>query len=121
MSSYLIKQIASHPSIQVHREHGDLPGGGRRPPRTADVARNPATGEIKDRRDDVVLHLSSAPGPDKHLFGLARLPSSKGDQHGSVLTGPDLLSGGQRRPSGWALPRDPYHLEAQHAGCLRGG
>jgi thioredoxin reductase (NADPH) len=42
------------------------------------------------------------------------------DLRGFVLTGPDLLVGG-RRPPGWALPRDPYHLECSVPGVFAAG
>jgi thioredoxin reductase (NADPH) len=42
------------------------------------------------------------------------------DQHGFVITGPDLLTGG-RRPPGWPLPRDPYHLESSVPGVFAAG
>jgi thioredoxin reductase (NADPH) len=42
------------------------------------------------------------------------------DMHGFVLTGPELLADG-RRPPGWALPRDPYHLECSVPGVFAAG
>jgi thioredoxin reductase (NADPH) len=42
------------------------------------------------------------------------------DQHGFVVTGPDLLRGGER-PPGWSLPRDPYHLESSVPGVFAAG
>jgi thioredoxin reductase (NADPH) len=42
------------------------------------------------------------------------------DVRGFVLTGPDLLADGQR-PLGWALPRDPYHLESSVPGVFAAG
>jgi thioredoxin reductase (NADPH) len=42
------------------------------------------------------------------------------DDRGFVLTGPDLLADG-RRPQGWALPRDPYHLECSMPGVFAAG
>jgi thioredoxin reductase (NADPH) len=42
------------------------------------------------------------------------------DGRGFVLTGPDLLTEG-RRPSGWTLPRDPYHLESSLPGVFAAG
>jgi thioredoxin reductase (NADPH) len=37
-----------------------------------------------------------------------------------VVTGPDLIADG-KRPSGWNLPRDPYHLEASVPGVFAAG
>jgi thioredoxin reductase (NADPH) len=42
------------------------------------------------------------------------------DQLGFVVTGPDLVIGG-RRPAGWRLDRDPYHLETSAAGVFAAG
>ncbi len=42
------------------------------------------------------------------------------DERGFVLTGPDLVAGGQR-PPGWTLPRDPYHLESSVPGVFVAG
>jgi thioredoxin reductase (NADPH) len=42
------------------------------------------------------------------------------DRNGFVLTGPDLLADG-KRPGGWALPRDPYHLESSVPGVFAAG
>ena len=40
------------------------------------------------------------------------------DERGFVLTGPDLVDG---RPPGWALERDPYHLETSVPGVFVAG
>jgi len=42
------------------------------------------------------------------------------DGHGFVITGPDLISGGNR-PVGWTMPRDPYHLECSVPGVFAAG
>ena len=42
------------------------------------------------------------------------------DDHGFVLTGPDLLTGGQP-PAGWPLDRPPYHLETSVPGIFAAG
>ena len=42
------------------------------------------------------------------------------DDHGFVITGPDLLVDGQR-PQGWPLDRDPYHLETSVPGVFVAG
>ena len=42
------------------------------------------------------------------------------DGRGFIVTGPDLLVDG-RRPPGWTLPRDPYHLESSVAGVFAAG
>ncbi|MFI7608336.1 FAD-dependent oxidoreductase [Micromonospora sp. NPDC049366] len=42
------------------------------------------------------------------------------DARGFIVTGPDLVAGGQR-PSGWSLSRDPYHLETSLPGVFAAG
>nr|WP_040447016.1 NAD(P)/FAD-dependent oxidoreductase [Ktedonobacter racemifer] len=42
------------------------------------------------------------------------------DEKGFILTGPDLLSDGQR-PKGWPLNRDPFYLEKNVPGILAAG
>ncbi len=42
------------------------------------------------------------------------------DERGFVLTGPDLLVGGDR-PPGWREPRDPYYLETSVPGVFAAG
>jgi thioredoxin reductase (NADPH) len=42
------------------------------------------------------------------------------DQHGFVLTGPDLTADG-RPPAGWPLDRAPYHLETSVPGVFAAG
>ncbi|MFG2103358.1 FAD-dependent oxidoreductase [Micromonospora echinaurantiaca] len=42
------------------------------------------------------------------------------DRRGFVVTGPDLVTDG-RRPAGWALSRDPYHLETSLPGVFAAG
>ncbi|RAY13535.1 fused response regulator/thioredoxin-disulfide reductase [Actinomadura craniellae] len=42
------------------------------------------------------------------------------DPRGFVVTGSDLLVEG-RRPAGWSLPRDPYHLESSVPGVFAAG
>lgn len=42
------------------------------------------------------------------------------DERGFVVTGPDLVAGGER-PPGWRLPRDPYHLESSVPGVFAAG
>jgi thioredoxin reductase (NADPH) len=42
------------------------------------------------------------------------------DQRGFVLAGPDLVVDG-RRPAGWDLDRDPYHLETSLPGVFVAG
>jgi thioredoxin reductase (NADPH) len=42
------------------------------------------------------------------------------DDRGFILTGPDLMHGGER-PKGWALERDPFLLETNVPGIFAVG
>jgi thioredoxin reductase (NADPH) len=42
------------------------------------------------------------------------------DDHGFVVTGPDLLVDG-KPPAGWPLERPPYHLESSVPGVFVAG
>ncbi|RKN47962.1 response regulator [Micromonospora endolithica] len=42
------------------------------------------------------------------------------DRRGFLVTGPDLVAGG-RRPPGWSLSREPYHLETSLPGVFAAG
>jgi thioredoxin reductase (NADPH) len=42
------------------------------------------------------------------------------DEHGFILTGPDLLRDGQP-PAGWSEERDPYLLESSVPGIFAAG
>jgi thioredoxin reductase (NADPH) len=42
------------------------------------------------------------------------------DDHGFILTGPDLITNG-KRPPGWHLDRDPYLMESSVPGIFVAG
>jgi thioredoxin reductase (NADPH) len=114
MSHYLIEQVESVPNITVRtctevigaRGDGHLEGL---------TLRDANTGETEDV-------------PAQHLFvfiGAAPLTSwldgvLERDQHGFVLTGPDLSADGEP-PAEWPLDRAPYHLEASVPGVFVAG
>ncbi len=114
MSSYLIKQIASHPSIQVHPNTEICQAEGDDHLERLTL-RDTRTGEIRTAETTWCFIFIGAEPRTAWLDSVIER-----DQHGFVLTGPDLLSGG-RRPSGWALPRDPYHLESSMPGVFAAG
>lgn len=114
MSSYLIEQIARIDSIEVH-PHTEVVGGGGREHLEEVTLRDTRTGET--RRADtswLFVFIGAEPRTDWLDDAVAR------DSRGFVLTGPDLTRGG-RRPAGWALPRDPYHLESSMPGVFAAG
>jgi thioredoxin reductase (NADPH) len=42
------------------------------------------------------------------------------DEEGYLVTGPDLLNGGER-PQNWTLDRDPFYLETNVPGVFAAG
>jgi thioredoxin reductase (NADPH) len=114
MSHYLIEQVENVPNITVRtcttvvgaRGDGHLEGL---------TLRDANTGETEDV-------------PAQHLFvfiGAAPLTGwldgvLERDEHGFVLTGPDLTVDGEA-PAEWPLDRAPYHLEASVPGVFVAG
>ena len=114
MSSYLIDQIAAIDTIEV---------------KTCTTVVE-CTGE--DHLECVLL-LDASTGettevPASHVFVFIGaqpltdwLPDQvQRDRRGFLLTGPDLVHGGQR-PPGWSLDRDPYVLETSVPGIFVAG
>ncbi|GIH14562.1 FAD-dependent oxidoreductase [Rugosimonospora africana] len=114
MSRYLIDQIEGidtievHPHTEVMAAQGDghlerlvLCDGRSGQTRTADAAA-------------LFIFIGAQPRTDWLGDAVAR------DSRGFVVTGADLVRDGQR-PTGWTLPRDPYHLESSLPGVFAAG
>ncbi len=114
MSRYLIEQVNAVPSIQVHPYTEVVEGNGdaRLEALTLRDVRTGATETVK--ASWLFIFIGAEPRTD-WLDGVVER-----DQRGFVLTGPDLTVGG-RRPPGWLLPRDPYHLECSIPGVFAAG
>jgi thioredoxin reductase (NADPH) len=114
MSQYLIDQIKETPNIQlwtrasVSEVHGDthLEEISVLCSDTNKVERVPAT--------SVFIFIGALPRTDWLGDGVQR------DERGFILTGPDLMHGGER-PKGWALERDPFLLETNVPGVFAVG
>ena len=114
MSQYLIDQIKETPNIQlwanasVAEVHGEthLEEISFLCSDTNQVERVPATA--------MFIFIGALPRTD-WLGGVVER-----DEHGFVLTGPDLIRDGQR-PKGWILDRDPYLLETNVPGLFAVG
>ncbi len=109
MSAYLIAQIAGIENIEVHTctEVVSAKGSDHLERLTL---RNNATGDAREVSGEwLFVFIGAAPRTEWLPVQL--------DDHGFVLTGPDL--GG--RPSGWPLDRDPYHLETSVPGVFAAG
>ncbi|GAA5074704.1 thioredoxin reductase (NADPH) [Thermocatellispora tengchongensis] len=114
MSNYLIQQIEGIENIEVHPFTEVAAGeGGEHLERL--TLRDARTGETRTVETSwLFVFIGAEPRTEWLDQVLAR------DEKGFVLTGPDLLRGG-KRPAGWPLPRDPYHLESSMPGVFAAG
>jgi thioredoxin reductase (NADPH) len=111
MSHYLIEQLAAIPAVEVHTCTEVVGGAGDGHLQRLTLRHN-ATGRCWDADTEwLFVFIGAAPRTDWLPPELAR------DEHGFVLTGPDL--GG--RPKGWPLERGPYHLESSLPGVFAAG
>jgi len=114
MSQYLIDQIKETPNIQlwthasVAEVHGEthLEEVSVLCSDTNKVERVPASA--------MFIFIGALPRTDWLAGTIER------DERGFILTGPDLMQGGQR-PKGWALDRDPFLLETNVPGIFAVG
>jgi thioredoxin reductase (NADPH) len=114
MSRYLIDQIDRVPNIEVRTCTEVVEGAGGEHLETLTL-RNNATGDAETVQASwLFVFIGAAPRTDWLDGCLDR------DSRGFVLTGPDLVVDG-RRPAGWTLDRDPYHLEASVPGVFVAG
>jgi thioredoxin reductase (NADPH) len=110
MSRYLIDQIAARPNIAV-RLHSEVV-----------AARGEAALEAIDVRDNQTGETATLASGGLFIFigadaETAWLPPQIAlDDHGYVLTGPDVMAAGA-----WRLDRDPYLLETSVAGIFAAG
>ena len=114
MSHYLIEQIDAIDNIEVH-PHTEVVGAqGDGPPGAAHrcATRAPARPATVDTSVAVHLHRRGA------AHRLAGRRAWSATSAASCVTGPDLLAE-RRRPAGWSLRRDPYHLESSVPGRVR--
>lgn len=114
MSQYLIEQIERIGNIEVHTyvEVAGAEGAGRLERLTL---RDPRSGETRTIDTSwLFIFIGAQPRTDWLEKVVHR------DERGFVLTGPDLVTAGER-PAGWALPRDPYYLESSVPGVFAAG
>ncbi|HEY5706061.1 MAG TPA: FAD-dependent oxidoreductase [Terrimicrobiaceae bacterium] len=114
MSQYLIDQIAKTPniSVQFHSRVIEAEGNGKL---DAITITNDETGEVKTVP---AIALFIFIGAMPHTSAIAELIEC--DEHGFILSGPDLFANG-RRPRNWTLQRDPYLLETNVPGVFVAG
>jgi thioredoxin reductase (NADPH) len=114
MSQYLIDDIQRTPNIQVwaHATVAEIHGATHLEEisvlcsDTDKVEREPASA--------MFIFIGALPRTD-WLAGIVER-----DEHGFILTGPDLFSNGDR-PKGWKLDRDPFLLETNVPGIFAVG
>ncbi|WLQ38862.1 FAD-dependent oxidoreductase [Streptomyces laculatispora] len=114
MSSYLIDQINGIGTIEIHpwTEVSGGVGDGHLQQLTLRDSRSGA------ERTVAASWLFVFIGAEPHTQWLEGVVTR--DERGFVVTGPDLVAGGDR-PAGWRLPRDPYHLESSVPGVFAAG
>jgi thioredoxin reductase (NADPH) len=114
MSYYLIQQIGGIANISV-RTCTEVTGAQGTDHLEGLRLRDSATGVTEDVSAQYLFVFIGAAPLTSWLDGVVTR-----DDHGFVLTGPDLTVDGQR-PEGWPLDRPPYHLEASVPGVFVAG
>ncbi|MFE9690272.1 FAD-dependent oxidoreductase [Micromonospora sp. NPDC005806] len=114
MSRYLIDQLDRIDRITVH-PHTVVAGGAGDDHLQRLTLRDTRTGDTRDVDASwLFIFIGAEPRTDWLDGVVAR------DGRGFIVTGPDLVSAG-RRPPGWTLDRDPYHLESSLPGVFAAG
>jgi thioredoxin reductase (NADPH) len=114
MSHYLIRQIRDAGNIQVRTGTEVAAVAGERHLERLELC-DTATGRMEEVASNFLFVFIGASPCTEWLDGVVAR-----DPDGFLLTGPDLLVGG-KRPPGWALDRDPYHLEGSVPGIFAAG
>jgi thioredoxin reductase (NADPH) len=113
MSRYLADQLAERPAVELH-PGTEVAGGEGREHLERLTLRDLRTGRTRQVDTSwLFVFIGAEPRTDW-------LDAVTCDSRGFIVTGPDLLVDG-RRPPGWTLPRDPYHLESSVAGVFAAG
>jgi thioredoxin reductase (NADPH) len=114
MSHYLIRQLGEIPNIDVRLDTEVLAVEGDDHLEALTVCNRAAGTNETVKASHLFVFIGAAPRTEWLQDVIAR------DTRGFVLTGPDLLVGGNR-PRGWRLDRDPYFLEASAPGVFAAG
>ncbi|MEV4600806.1 FAD-dependent oxidoreductase [Amycolatopsis sp. NPDC049253] len=112
MSHYLIEQIAGIDNITVRTGTTVVQAHGADHLEAVTLCHGDTTETVETGH--LFIFIGAAPRTD-WLGGVIQR-----DHHGFVQTGPDLVAEG-RRPAGWPLDRDPYHLESSVPGVFVAG
>jgi thioredoxin reductase (NADPH) len=114
MSQYLIDQIQQTPNIQLWAHAAVTEAHGATHLEEISVLCSD-TGKVERVPANAMFIFIGASPRTEWLAGTAER-----DERGFLLTGPDLMNGGQR-PKGWALDRDPFLLETNVPGMFAVG
>jgi thioredoxin reductase (NADPH) len=114
MSTYLIKQLDAidNVSVRTRTEVVEAHGDGHLQSLTICDRQTGAVESVKAA--SMFVFIGAAPRTE-WLDGVVER-----DERGFVRTGPDLVVDG-KRPPGWPLDRDPYHLESSVPGVFVAG
>jgi thioredoxin reductase (NADPH) len=114
MSQYLISQIEAIDTIELH-PCTEVVGGTGTEHLEQLTLRDIRTGQTRQVDTSLIfIFIGAEPRTDWLDQVVAR------DSKGFVLTGLDLIVDG-KKPPGWSLPRDPYHLECSIPGVFAAG
>jgi thioredoxin reductase (NADPH) len=114
MSQYLIQQLAEMDNVEV-RTCTEVVAAEGTDHLQKITLRDNTTGDTETIEAQwLFVFIGAAPGTE-WLADVVEL-----DARGFVLAGPDLVLGG-RRPLGWTLDRNPYHLETSIPGVFVAG
>ncbi|HET7238129.1 MAG TPA: FAD-dependent oxidoreductase [Terrimicrobiaceae bacterium] len=114
MSQYLIDQIAKTPNIAVRFRSRVTAVAGNDRLDSLTIANDENGGVQEVPAIALFIFIGAMP----HTSEIADLIEC--DQHGFILSGPDLIAEG-RRPRNWTLPRQPYLLETNVPGIFVAG
>jgi thioredoxin reductase (NADPH) len=114
MSQYLIDQVQQTANIQLWTRASVVEAHGERRLEEISVLCSDTDKVERVPANAMFIFIGALPRTD-WLAGLVER-----DERGFLLTGPDLMQGGQR-PKGWTLDRDPFLLETNVPGLFAVG